>query len=152
MGMKSDMNDNCESGIVLSNSVVDMCIVNPPVCLHTLCAYSWHAHAVACRLRCVFPFSIGDTEVLTESYYRHLTHAHVLVLVCVSCHGLGSLSLVCPCRGLKKMHVKFVLDKVELAQIFVQLLQFSLPVSLHWCFMLIYSSVTLVSAVDSIIK
>ena len=65
MGTKSDMNDDCESGIVLSNSVLDMCIVNPPICLHILCAYLWHAHnAMACRSRC---------EYVTLQHRRHRT-------------------------------------------------------------------------------
>jgi len=63
---------DCKLGIVLSNSVLNMCIVNPPVYLHTLRAYSWHAHnAMACRSRCMFLFSIGDRRVSDHSLLNH---------------------------------------------------------------------------------
>ena len=157
MGMKSDMNDVCESEIVLSNSVLDMWIVNTPICLHTLCDYSWHAlNVMACRSICEYVTlqHRRHRRVSDQSLLNHTIHCltQAYVHVCMSCHCLGSLSLGCPCRGLKKIHVKFVLGRVALTQVFLHLLQFSLPVSFHWCFMLIYSSVILISAVGSIIK
>ena len=143
MKMKSDVNDNCETGVSFSNSVLDMCIVNLPVCLHTLRAYSWHVHnAVACRLRC---------EYISFLYRRHRKLVTILdwTILSLSDSCIHARACVHVMPWLGQVFTRLSMQRPQVSPHEIRVgqsgtgtsfspIQFSVPVSFHWCFMHVY--------------